>query len=286
MKEALFIENAFWRSEGTAALRETLRQAAARRGILLTARSNADFLKEGALQSLPPAALFWDKDQRLAQLLEGCGLRLFNSAEAIRRCDDKAQTWLCLKAQGLPMPETLLCPYTFENVGFGQTDFLEDAALRLGLPFVIKAASGSFGAQVFLARSVDEAAEILRPLAGQQAILQRFISESAGRDLRLYVVGGRVIAAMERVNLSGDFRANIANGGTAQKHEPTEEERLLALRACELLGLDFGGVDLLRSKAGPLLCEVNSNAHFAALARLSGVDPADHIAALLEDYLK
>lgn len=285
MKEALYIENAFWQSAGTRALKHTLQAAAARQGILLTARTNADFMAEGSLYGLPPAALFWDKDQRLAQLLEGEGLRLFNSAESIRRCDDKAQTWLCLKKSGLPMPETLLCPFTFENVGYTQLDFLQHAARRLGLPFVIKAACGSFGAQVYLARTVEEASQRVSALAGQQVILQRFISESAGRDLRLYVVGGRVVASMRRVNRNGDFRANIAGGGTAEKHVPSAEEEALALSSCRLLGLDFGGVDLLESKEGPLLCEVNSNAHFAALAELTGVNPADHIISLLSEAL-
>ncbi|MPN39908.1 Ribosomal protein S6--L-glutamate ligase [bioreactor metagenome] len=82
---------------------------------------------------------------------------------------------------------------------------------------MIKAGCGSFGAQVFLAHTVDEAAQRVRAMAGEPVLFQRFIRESAGRDLRLYVVGGRVIAAMERVNLAGDFRANIASGGSANR---------------------------------------------------------------------
>ena len=150
MKEALYIDNAFWRSEATESLRQTLTQAALRQGIKLAHRTNADFLKEDSFTRLPPAALFWDKDQRLAKTLESEGLRLFNPSEAIRLCDDKTLTWLHLKDQGIPMPDTLLCPFTFGNVGYTRTEFVEDAAQRLGLPFVIKAGCGSFGAQVFL----------------------------------------------------------------------------------------------------------------------------------------
>ena len=285
MKEALYIDNAFWQSKGTEGLRETLTEAALRQGITLAHRTNADFLKEGSFSRLPPAALFWDKDQRLAASLEAAGLRLFNPQEAIRLCDDKTLTYLHLKHQGIPMPDTLLCPFTFGNVGYTRMDFVEDAALRLGLPFVIKAGCGSFGAQVFLAHTVEEAAQRTRTLAGEPVLFQRFIKESAGRDLRLYVVGGKVIAAMERVNLAGDFRANIAIGGSANRHEASEEESAIALSACEKLGLDFGGVDLLQSKDGPLLCEVNSNAHFAALTELCGINPADHIIALLKEAL-
>ena len=183
------------------------------------------------------------------------------------------------------MPDTMLCPFTFGNVGYTRTEFIEDAAQRLGLPFVIKAGCGSFGAQVFLAHTVDEAAQRVRAMAGEPVLFQRFIKESAGRDLRLYVVGGRVIAAMERVNLAGDFRANITGGGSANRHEVSAEESAIALSACEKLGLDFGGVDLLQSKDGPLLCEVNSNAHFTALRELCGINPADHIIARLKEAL-
>ena len=285
MKEALYVDNAFWRSEATESLRQTLAQAALRQGIKLAHRTNADFLKEDSFTRLPPAALFWDKDQRLAKTLESEGLRLFNPSEAIRLCDDKTLTWLHLKDQGIPMPDTMLCPFTFGNVGYTRTEFIEDAAQRLGLPFVIKAGCGSFGAQVFLAHTVDEAAQRVRAMAGEPVLFQRFIKESAGRDLRLYVVGGRVIAAMERVNLAGDFRANIAGGGSANRHEVSAEESAIALSACEKLGLDFGGVDLLISKDGPLLCEVNSNAHFTALRELCGINPADYIIARLKEAL-
>ena len=286
MKEALYIDNAFWQSKGTEGLRETLTEAALRQGIKLAHRTNADFLKEDSFTRLPPAALFWDKDQRLAKTLESEGLRLFNPSEAIRLCDDKTLTWLHLKDQGIPMPDTLLCPFTFGNVGYTRTEFVQDAAQRLGLPFVIKAGCGSFGAQVFLAHTVDEAAQRVRAMAGEPVLFQRFIKESAGRDLRLYVVGGKVIAAMERVNLAGDFRANIAGGGSANRHEVSAEESAIALSACEKLGLDFGGVDLLQSKDGPLLCEVNSNAHLVNLKKCTGIDTAPLLFRAIQEALQ
>jgi RimK family alpha-L-glutamate ligase len=108
-------------------------------------------------------------------------------------------------------------------------------------------------------------------------IFQEFIRESAGRDLRLNVVGGRVIAAMERMNPNGDFRANISNGGEMRPHTPTFEETRLALRTAEVLGLDFCGVDLLLSNGGPVVCEVNSNAHFKSIFECTGVNAADEI---------
>lgn len=285
MKEILYIDNAFWLSESASSLRESLIQAGLRQSIRLIPRSNADFLEADSFKNMPGTCLFWDKDQRLAQLLESEGCRLYNSAEAIRLCDDKTQSYLALKTSNIPMPQTLLCPFTFQNIGFTRTEFIKAAAERLGFPFVIKAGFGSFGMRVYLVHTHKQAEEYIAAMAGEPILFQQFVKESAGRDLRLYVVGSQVVAAMERVNHSGDFRANISGGGTAIKHIASKEEEKIALAACQKLGLDFGGVDLLVSNEGPLLCEVNSNAHFKALRELSGVDPADHIISLIREGL-
>lgn len=286
MKKALFIENAFWKSSGTKELKNSLTQAGKLNGLEFIVRSNADFLKAGSYQNLPEAALFWDKDIQLAQLLEKNGLRLFNSAGAIEVCDDKTLTYIALKDSGLPIPTTLICPAAYRNVGFTNFSFLQDAADSLGFPFVIKTGRGSFGSQVFLPQSMTEAIAILNQFAGEPLLFQRFIKESAGQDLRVYVVGGQVVAAMQRVNQAGDFRANIARGGSASAHIVTLQEAALAISSCNLLSLDFAGVDLLLSKDGPLLCEVNSNAHFKALYELTGKNPADSIARMMAEEIK
>ena len=284
MLEALFIENAFWQSSATHWLKQTLMQAAAAQGMQLLVRSNADFLRGGSLDDLPPLALFWDKDVRLANLLEAKGLRLFNQAEAIRICDDKTLTYVALQSLDVPMPDTLLCPTTYPAVGYNRFDFIQHVADRLGFPFVVKEGFGSFGQQVYLVHTVEAAQAQLQAAAGKPLLFQRFIRESAGRDVRVYVVGGEVIASMMRVNTSGDFRANIASGGQARLHILSVEEESLALAVCCHLRLDFAGVDLLESHDGPLLCEVNSNAHFQALRELSGRNPADNIIGLLKAW--
>ncbi|NLC33607.1 MAG: RimK family alpha-L-glutamate ligase [Clostridiales bacterium] len=285
MKTALLIENAFWNSSGTQELKNSLIQAGESNGLKFIVRSNADFLKPNSYGDLPEAALFWDKDIQLAQLLEKNGLRLFNSSRAIHLCDDKTLTYIALKDSGLPLPATLICPSTYRNVGFTNLRFLEDAADSLGFPFVIKTGRGSFGNQVFLPQNLQEAIVILNEFAGEPMLFQRFVKQSAGRDLRIYVVGGEVVAAIRRENHAGDFRANIARGGSASKHFVTSQEEALALRACQLLSMDFAGVDLLFSEEGPLLCEVNSNAHFKALSEITGKNPADFIARLMVEAL-
>ena len=281
MKKALFVENAFWSSAGTQELKQDLIRAAKVKNLEFVVRSNADFLKPDSFKNLPEHVLFWDKDIRLAQIMESSGLRLYNKAKAISLCDDKTLTYIALKNSGLPIPDTLICPTTFANIGFSNFSFLQDAADTLGFPFVIKAGRGSFGSQVYLPQSLLEAKTILEQSSGEPMLFQRYIKESSGRDLRVYVVGGQVAAAMRRENNAGDFRANIARGGCAFAHAVSAQEERLALAVCDLLSLDFAGVDLLFSKDGPLLCEVNSNAHFKALYELTGQNPADNIVQML-----
>ena len=222
--------------------------------------------------------LFYDKDFMLARQLEQRDMRLFNSSTAIKLCDDKSLTHLALD-NVVPMPATYIAPFTYENIGYNSIDFVQRMFDLLGSPLVIKEVCGSFGQQVYLAHSPKEAGEVLNRVGGRPVIFQKFIRESAGRDLRLNVVGGRVIAAMERWSETGDFRANITIGGSMRKHIPTPEEETVALKAAEALGLDFGGVDLLLSDEGPLLCEVNSNAHFKSIYDCTGVNAADEIMA-------
>ena len=235
---------------------------------------------------LPDFVLFYDKDIRLAEQLERCGLRLFNSARAIELCDDKALMHSRL-AGLVPMPQTYSAPFTYENVGYNDAAFVETMFSLLGSPLVVKEVYGSFGQQVYLCHDIEEAKELLARVGGRRLIFQKFIASSFGRDLRLNVVGGRVIASMLRYNEHGDFRANISNGGSMQPHAPTPEEEELAVRTAELLGLDFCGVDLLFGEDGsPILCEVNSNAHFKSIYQCTGVNAAEMITAHIAAEMK
>ena len=142
---------------------------------------------------------------------------------------------------------------------------------------VVKECYGSLGGQVYLVQNEEELWERALSLGSRPFILQQFV-QPAGEDFRLYVVGDRVAAAMRRRAADGDFRANVALGGQAEAYTPTEEEIWIARRSCQLLGLTFGGVDLLHDENGrPLLCEVNSNAHMAGITACTGVDIAAEI---------
>ena len=230
----------------------------------------------------PDFVLFWDKDIVLAKSLENMGLRLFNSSRAIELCDNKALTYVALKGR-VPMPDTIAVPMTYRNIGYNDTGFVRTAGERLGYPFIIKECFGSFGQNVYMAEDIKQAEEIVRNNR-EPLIFQKYIAESRGRDIRINVVGGRAEAAMLRKN-ENDFRANITNGGTMEKYIPTAEEISLAERVCHILGLDFGGVDILMSSEGPLLCEVNSNAHFKNIFECTGINIADKIAEYTEKCL-
>lgn len=245
----------------------------------LVCKSNDEILGEGV-----DFVLFWDKDVHLAKRLEKLGLKLFNSAESIEICDSKALTAEALEGK-VATPRTIIAPKTFEGVGYNNLDFLENATRVLGLPMIIKEAYGSFGAQVYLAKTLDEAKKIVDAIGHKEFIMQEFIEESVGRDVRVNVVGGRVVSAMERYN-ENDFRSNITNGGSMRKIEITKEIENASLIACEEIGLDFAGVDVLFGKEGPIVCEVNSNPHFKSSLECTGVDMSELIVSYIAEKLR
>ncbi|MDD3109900.1 MAG: RimK family alpha-L-glutamate ligase [Eubacteriales bacterium] len=283
MKEAWLVVSAFLRTPSFVAMEKAFLEAAEEAEIRLELRDNASFLKKNSLRTAPPGALFFDKDVRLAQMMEQNGIRLFNRARAIAACDDKTATFLALEKAALPQARTILGPVTYPGVGYGDMGFLDDIAEELGLPLVIKEGYGSFGRQVYLAHSMAEMRRIVATTEARPLLFQTFVSESAGEDLRVYVVSGEPIAAIRRVNPSGDFRANLENGGKAYAYKPSPEERALAINACQAVHADFAGVDILRSNSGPLICEINSNAHFLGLRAATGVNPAEHILRLIRE---
>ena len=285
MKQAWLVVNAFLHGGAFDRTEQVLLDTGKKAGIDIVTKTNADFIREDSLQDAPAAALFFDKDVRLASRMEQKGMRLFNSADAIAICDDKTLTALALSEAGLPQPRTILCPMTYPGIGYGNADFLTEVVEELGLPLVVKEGKGSFGQQVYLANSLEDLKALVLRLGPTEILFQRFIQEAAGTDLRLYVVGTEVVAAIRRINTQNDFRANLENGGIAQVYKPTREEAQLALDACAACQTDFAGVDLLQSHAGPLVCEVNSNAHFLGLMSVTGKNPAVAIMDLLRGVL-
>lgn len=224
-------------------------------------------------REMPDFVLFMDKDIRLAQAMEQKGLRVFNSSKAIEICDDKSLTMLAVAGHKIKTPKTMLSPKTFCGVGYSNTDFLTEVGHSLGFPMVVKNCFGSFGLQVFLAKSQHELVKIVKEGEGP-FLFQEFISSSYGRDLRINVVGNEVVASVMRIN-ENDFRANVTNGGKMFPYEPTSDECKLALKVCEIIGTDFAGVDLLFGQDEIVFCEINSNAHIEKIFECTGIDVSE-----------
>lgn len=296
----LLIVNEFLNTNKFSEHSRWLLEAANKYNLSLTLKTNAEVLVrlhgdmpkdyKAHYGQLPDFVLFWDKDVRLAMYFEALGIPVFNSAGAIASCDDKSLTHMALSTNGIPMPKTILAPMTYPNIGYKNFEFLEQVMQELSFPIVIKECFGSFGAQVYLSKNKEELIEIITSVGAKPMLFQEYIASSSGKDIRLQVVGKEVIAAMYRYSIDGDFRANISNGGKMKPYEPNTREVELALRCCEILQLDFAGVDLLFGEDGDMLvCEVNSNAHFKNIYDCTGVNTAEamiqYIVKELENYL-
>lgn len=281
---ALFaVYNGFWNREPPDPVCR-LADAAARLGYVLTPIANTEWsvCVDGVavVDGVAPGdvVLFFDKDVRLARALEQMGVRVYNTADSITVCDDKAATHLALAAHGIPQPHTWIAPMTYTDVDERIRPFLDRAEHALGYPMVVKECYGSLGNQVYLANNRTELERLVYGMEERAFLLQEYI-ETGREDKRLYVINGRVAAAMKR-HSEHDFRANIGQGGHGEKYVPTPEEEQLAIACCERLGLLFGGVDLLTDQTGrTVVCEVNSNAQMAGITKATGVDVAGAIVA-------
>lgn len=272
------VVNEFLQNQKFSELTKLFLCAAKKANVSLSVYTNAELLADTKelLKQRPDFVLFWDKDIVLGNYLEAQGIPLYNSVDAIRLCDDKRLTHIALMREGIPSPRTIMAPMTYPNIGFTNHDFFEYVERELSYPFVVKEAFGSFGEQVYLVRDRKELQQRIQGTSTTELLFQEYIPESRGRDVRLQVVGDRVVASMYRYS-DTDFRANVTAGGKMKNYTPSEEESSLALRAARAVGADFAGVDLLFGSEGPLVCEVNSNAHFKNIQTCTGVPVAEEI---------
>ncbi len=258
-----------------------LLEAATKKNISMILRTNAELLIDLSLKKKEKTAdfiLFWDKDVKLAYYLEELGYRVFNSSKAIEICDDKSLTHLHLMNSGILTPKTIIAPMTFANIGYTNYNFLQKVEESLGFPMIIKESFGSFGQQVYLVKNREELIQRVKSIGASPMLFQEFIQSSFGRDIRLQVIGKEVVAAMYRYSTQEDFRANLTIGGRMENYQPSNKECEIAIKSCELLGLDFAGVDLLFGEdEQPILCEINSNAHFKNIYDCTGVNTAQMI---------
>ena len=235
--------------------------------------------------SLPDGILFWDKDIMLAKHLEEMGIRLFNPSFAIETCDDKALTHLRLSKLNIHIPKTFIAPFVYWD--YDLTDeYIKEIEKELSYPMIIKEAKGSFGMQVHKVNNETELREQIKKIGNRKFLFQEFIEASSGRDIRVNIVGNKIIGAMLRTN-PDDFRANITLGAVSKQIELTKEQEELALSVHKAFNLDFSGVDLLFSKDGkPVFCEVNSNPNFLSFERTTGLDYCNEIIDYIFEVLR
>jgi len=279
-KSGLMIVNAYLQSEGVKYIAKRLIEEFASFDVALDVFPNKGaklFIDEsGRLinrYGTYDFCVYWDKDLTLSLLLEKSGLHLFNSAEAIRLCDDKSLMAATLLNQNIKMPITIPAPLNY--VGKIDEDFLNETSNLLGFPLIAKESFGSLGKEVYLIKDFAGLVNFEKEHCFTNHLYQQFISSSFGKDYRLIIIGGKFVAGMLRENKSGDFRSNIACGAKGKVKEIPASYIALAEKVAQILDLDYCGVDLLiGEKEEPILCEVNSNAYLEGIEKVTSINVA------------
>jgi RimK family alpha-L-glutamate ligase len=208
--------------------------------------------------------------------LESLGIPVINCSTSIDMVKDKLQTSQLLAKHGIPIPKTMLVRWPINA---------DLVASEIGFPCVVKVITGSYGKGVHLCQTIsafNSLMEFIESLnAKKTMIIQEFIDAKIGSDLRVWVVGGKVIGAMQRTSANNDFRANISGGGTGEQYDINEEIDFLARETAKIMGLDIAGIDLLFDKDGFKVCEANSAPGFEGMEQYCNMD----IAKAITDYI-
>lgn len=282
-------------------LRQELVSLGAEAEIVSDAYSRARVEKGGVFldESFKNADFFvyLDKDKYISDMLERSGKRVFDLHKTIRLCDDKGETYIALAAGGFPVCKTLFAPLCYREDFPVSQGFIESVEREIPYPVIVKESYGSMGKGVFKAENREELKKISERLKCLPHLYQKYAGAKSGTDMRVIVIGGVAAAAMLRVN-ENDFRSNIALGGMGMKIDlcgggngGAGESKLYlenreydidikefiktAERAAKYLNADYCGVDLLIGDNGePIICEVNSNAFFEEIEKVTGVNVA------------
>ncbi len=212
---------------------------------------------------------------------EVAGIYSVNESIAIARSRDKLRAHQLLARRGIGQPIT-----SYAHSADATSDLISSVG---GAPLVVKIMESTHGNGVVLAETRKAAEALITAFRGLQAdfLVQEFIKESGGADIRCFVIGERVIAAMQRTAAAGEFRSNLHRGGTATVVKLRPDERKLAVKAAQVMGLDVAGVDIIRSNHGPLVLEVNSSPGLEGIEAATGKDIAGAIIEYMEkDSLK
>lgn len=211
---------------------------------------------------------------------EVSGVFSVNQSIAISRSRDKLRAHQLLARKGVDMPIT-----SYAHAAEATDELIDFVG---GAPLIVKLMESTHGRGIVLAETSKAAEGVITAFRGLNAnfLVQEYIKESKGNDIRCFVVGDRVVAAMQRTAREDDFRSNLHRGGTASKVKLLPEERAIALMAARVMGLNIAGVDIIRSNRGPLVLEVNSSPGLEGIERVTGKDVADMIVEYVEKRVK
>ena len=211
---------------------------------------------------------------------EMMGTYCLNESVAITRSRDKLRSMQLLSRKGIGLPVT----------GFANSTKFTDDLIEMvgGAPLVVKLLEGTQGIGVVLAENNQAAKSVIEAFQGVKAdiLVQEYIKDAKGRDIRCLVIGGKVVASMQRQAPAGEFRSNLHRGGTASTIKITPEERSTAVRAAKIMGLNVCGVDLLRTNHGPVVMEVNSSPGLEGIETVTGKDISGKIIEFIEKNAK
>lgn len=218
----------------------------------------------------------------IVKQFELMGLPVINEYSPINLAKNKLRTLQILTHYNIPVPKTIVVR---------RFEYLDKAIKKLGdFPIILKTPYGSFGRGVAIVeskRALISALDILwRDPKHNVLLIQEYVSEAEGKDIRVFIVGGKVVASMERTAAIGDFRSNLHRGGNGREIKLTLKEKKMALEATKVLKLHISGVDILRSKRGPMIMEVNCNPGLEGITEVTGVDVAGAIIKYAVNFAK
>ena len=243
-------------------------------------------IKDSELKVNLPACdfiIYLDKDIYLARILEKAGYRLFNKADFIKLCDDKALTNIACASRGIKMPDTITGPLFYsQELKEENFKFLDDVIAKLGLPLILKRVYGSLGLGVYLIKTKEELIEAYKEHCRAPILFQKYVGSSYGVSARVIIIDKKVVGGFIRYNKT-DFRSNYGDNASSRPLKEGDKCFKLASYIAKELDIEYAGIDFIFLESGePILCEINSNAFFEEFEKVTGINVAKEYALMIK----
>ena len=279
MKKGLILINAYLKSENGTKQANRLKEEFLKLNVNIDIKRNNEFAlsidKNGNIINKfdYDFVIYLDKDKYVSKMLEKANVRIFNSHQAIEDCDDKMTTQIILANNGIKMPKTLPGLLCYNNNESLNEEALHIVEKELSYPLIIKTSFGSLGKGVFKIDNYEMLYNKANELKCVPNLFQEYLETSYGKDIRAFVIGKKFVTAMVR-NSNNDFRSNIELGGHGEVYKPSLEFIKMCEKIALILNLDYCGIDILFGQNDYFVSEVNSNAYFNELEKVTGVNIA------------